>query len=96
MAAADTIFALSSGRPPAAVAVVRTSGPQAFAAAEALAGRLPAARRAVLMTLRAPSGGGVIDEALVLRFDGPASATGEDVVEYQFHGGRAGALAGIA
>jgi len=85
----DTIFALSSGRPPAAVAVVRTSGPRAFAAAEALAGRLPAARRAVLMTLRAPSGGGVIDRGLVLRFDGPASATGEDVVEYQCHGGRA-------
>ena len=41
------------------------------------------------MTLRAPSGGGVIDRALVLRFDGPASATGEDVVEYQCHGGRA-------
>lgn len=89
MKAADTIFALSSGRPPAAVAIVRTSGPQAFAVAEALAGRLPAARRAVLMTLRAPSGGGVIDRALVLRFDGPASATGEDVVEYQCHGGRA-------
>jgi tRNA modification GTPase len=85
----DTIFALSSGRPPAAVAVVRTSGPQAFAAAEALAGQLPAARRAVLMTLRAPSGGGEIDRGLVLRFDGPASATGEDVVEYQCHGGRA-------
>ena len=85
----DTIFALSSGRPPAAVAVVRSSGRQAFAAAEALAGKLPAVRRAVLKTLRAPSGGEVIDDALVLRFDGPASATGEDVVEYQCHGGRA-------
>jgi tRNA modification GTPase len=31
----------------------------------------------------------VIDRALVLRFDGPESATGEDVVEYQCHGGRA-------
>ena len=31
----DTIFALSSGRPPAAVAVIRSSGPQAFAACEA-------------------------------------------------------------
>src|SRR4029453_13858903 len=40
-------------------------------------------------TLREPSGGVVIDEALVLRFDAPASATGEDVVEYQCHGGRA-------
>src|SRR4029453_16566969 len=89
MRADDPIFALSSGRPPAAVAVVRSSGPQAFAAAEALAGKLPAVRRAVLKTLRAPSGADVIDDALVLRFDGPASATGEDVVEYQCHGGRA-------
>jgi tRNA modification GTPase len=85
----ETIFALSSGRPPAAVAVIRSSGPEAFAAAEAIAGRLPKARRPTLMTLRAPSTGVVIDEALVLRFDGPASATGENVVEYQCHGGRA-------
>ena len=85
----DTIFALSSGRPPAAVAIIRSSGPQAFAAAEAIAGRLPAARRPSLRTLRDSGSGIVIDEALVLRFDGPASATGEDVVEYQCHGGRA-------
>jgi tRNA modification GTPase len=39
--------------------------------------------------LRDPGSGQVIDEALVLRFDAPASATGEDVVEYQCHGGRA-------
>ena len=87
--ALDTIFALSSGRPPAAVAVIRSSGPHAFAAAEALMGRLPPARQPVLATLRAPSSGVVIDQALVLRFDGPASATGENVMEYQCHGGRA-------
>ena len=85
----DTIFALSSGRPPAAVAVIRSSGPQAFAAAEVIAGRLPLARRPSLRLLRHPGDGVVIDDALVLRFDGPASATGEDVVEYQCHGGRA-------
>ena len=98
----DTIFALSSGRPPAAVAVVRSSGPQAFAACEAIAGKLPGPRRAVLRTLRAPCDGALIDRALVLRFDGPDSATGENVVEYQCHGGRAvvdallAALGGIA
>ena len=89
MRADDTIFALSSGRPPAAVAVIRTSGPRAFAAAQALAGRLPPPRRPSLSQLRDPESGVVIDDALVLRFDGPASATGEDVVEYQCHGGRA-------
>ena len=86
---ADTIFALSSGRPPAALAVIRTSGPQAFAACEAIAGRLPPERRPALMPLRAPATGDVIDEALVLRFDGPRSATGENVIEYQCHGSRA-------
>jgi tRNA modification GTPase len=36
-----------------------------------------------------PRDGSLIDEALVLRFDGPNSSTGEDIVEYQCHGGRA-------
>ena len=85
----DTIFALSSGRPPAAVAIVRTSGPAAFAAAESLCGGLPPPRRAVLSTLRDPASDDVIDRALVVRFVAPGSATGEDIVEYQCHGGRA-------
>ena len=84
----STIFALSSGRPPAAVAIVRTSGPQAHDAARLLT-RLPAPRQAALRTLREPFGDRIIDQALVLRFDSPESATGEDVVEYQCHGGRA-------
>ena len=45
-ASGDTIFALSSGRPPAAVAIIRVSGPHAVAAATALAGPLPESRRA--------------------------------------------------
>lgn len=85
----DTIVALSSGHPPAAVAVIRTSGPQAFAAAEALAGSLPPPRHAALRSLHDPVSGALLDRVLLLRFDGPASATGEDVVEYQCHGGRA-------
>ena len=85
----DTIAALSSGQPPAGVAVIRTSGPAAFATAKALAGALPPPRRAVLRPLRDPRNGERLDQALLLRFDGPASATGEDIVEYQCHGGRA-------
>jgi tRNA modification GTPase len=88
-AAGDTIVALSSGRPPAAVAVVRTSGPAAFAAAEAIAARLPRSRQAALRRLIDPRDGSLIDQALVLRFDGPRTATGENIVEYQCHGGRA-------
>ena len=86
---ADTIVALSSGRPPAAIAIVRTSGPDALTAAERVAGALPAARQAVLRQLCNPSDGSVIDQAILLRFDAPNSATGEDIVEYQCHGGRA-------
>ena len=85
---ADTIFAMSSGRPPAAVSVIRISGPQAHAAGTRIAGRLPAPRRAALRVLR-NADGEMLDEAVVLRFDGPASSTGEDVMELQCHGSRA-------
>lgn len=85
----DTIVALSSGRPPAAVAVVRTSGPAALEAAERLVGKLPTPRQAALRKLIDPRDGSLIDEALLLRFDAPNSATGENIVEYQCHGGRA-------
>jgi tRNA modification GTPase len=85
----DTIFALSSGRPPAAVSVIRISGVRAHEAGQALAGSLPEPRGAAVRELRDPASGELLDQALVLRFDGPASATGEDVVELQCHGGRA-------
>jgi tRNA modification GTPase len=84
---ADTIFALSSGSPPAALAVVRISGPSAEAALEALAGKLPEPRVAALADLRWR--GEQLDRGLVLRFPGPHSATGEDVAELHLHGGRA-------
>ena len=84
----DTIFALSSGAPPAAVSVIRLSGPEAGNALTALAGPLPRPRRAVLRTLRGAADE-VLDEALVLWFPGPGSATGEDCAELQCHGGGA-------
>jgi tRNA modification GTPase len=85
----DTIFALSSGRPPAAIAVVRVSGPRTRAALELLIGRIPKPRQATLATVRNPTGGDPIDQALVLWFPGPRSETGEDVAELQLHGGHA-------
>jgi tRNA modification GTPase len=87
--ASDTIFALSSGRPPAAISVIRVSGPAAHAAGARLAGELPQPRSAAVRELRHPDTGELLDQALVLRFDGPASSTGEDVIEFQCHGGRA-------
>jgi tRNA modification GTPase len=84
----DTIFALSSGAPPAAIGVVRISGPSAGAALRALAGRIPSARRATFMALR-DAAGEPLDSALVLWLPGPRTATGEDVAELHCHGGRA-------
>jgi tRNA modification GTPase len=85
---ADTIYALSSGSPPAAIAVVRISGPVAAAALEALTGKRPEPRMATLAAVRG-AGGERLDTALALLFLGPASATGEDVAELHLHGGRA-------
>ncbi|GMO34251.1 MULTISPECIES: tRNA uridine-5-carboxymethylaminomethyl(34) synthesis GTPase MnmE [Bradyrhizobium] len=84
----QTIFALSSGRTPSAIAVVRVSGPQAGLALTTLAGKLPAPRQASRRLLR-DGAGQPIDDAVVLWFPGPASATGEDVAEFHVHGGRA-------
>ena len=84
----DTIFACSSGMPPAAIAVIRVSGPAAGVALHALAGRLPAPRRASMASLR-DEAGVLLDRALVLWFPGPATATGEDLAEIHCHGGRA-------
>ncbi len=87
---ADTIFALSSGAGTAGVAVVRLSGPSSKHALSALTyGRVPPARQAALRALTHPETEAVLDQALVLVFDAPASFTGEDVVELHLHGGRA-------
>jgi tRNA modification GTPase len=86
----DTIFALSTAPGRSGVAVVRVSGPRSRAALAALGGPAdPEARRAVLVDLRSPEGGGTIDRALVLAFAKPQSFTGEDVVELHLHGGPA-------
>lgn len=84
----DTIFALSSGGLPSGVAVVRVSGAQAFPIAEAIAGRIPRPREAVLRSIRTRNGL-TIDRGLVFTFPAPASFTGEDCVELQVHGSKA-------
>jgi tRNA modification GTPase len=88
MSQSPTIFALSSGAPPAGVGLIRVSGPRAGEALAALAGRVPQPRRASLAKLRDGSGA-LLDVALVLWFPGPNTATGEDLAEFHCHGGRA-------
>lgn len=91
----ETIFALSSGLPPAGIAVVRISGPSAGAALATLAGPLPEPRRTSFRRIRGATGG-TLDEGLVLWFPGPATATGEDLAELHLHGGRAVVAAVLA
>jgi tRNA modification GTPase len=94
----DTIFAVSSGHGRAGVAVIRISGPAAGAAVERMAPPLPRPRFAAFRRIRHPATGELLDEALVLWFPAPRSETGEDMAEFQVHGGRAviqGVLAGL-
>ena len=86
MAGPDTIAAVATAPGRGGVAVVRVSGPDAFAVAEKLSGRPADPARASLRVLRSPDGA-VVDEAIVLAFRSPRSYTGEDVVEFQCHGG---------
>jgi len=84
----DTIFALASAPGRAGVAVMRVSGPGAGECVKYLTGKdIPPLRQAVLRRFKSPDGQ-QIDEGLVLWFGGPASLTGEDVAEFQVHGGR--------
>ncbi|MFA5592995.1 MAG: tRNA uridine-5-carboxymethylaminomethyl(34) synthesis GTPase MnmE [Micavibrio sp.] len=82
----ETIFALSSAPGKAGVAVVRVSGPKAHESFKAVARRDDILPRKAVFTPLYDAEGAVIDEALVLAFQGPHSFTGEDVIEYQIHG----------
>ena len=86
-ALSDTIYALSSGAPPAGVAIIRISGPKAADALVALGRRLPEPRVATFRQLRVD--GELLDNSVILWLPGPKSATGEDQAELHVHGGRA-------
>lgn len=84
----ETIFAIASGAPPAAIALMRISGDASGLAIQALCGTLPPPRRASLRSLQAPDGE-LLDQAIVLWLPGPGTYTGEDSAELHLHGGRA-------
>lgn len=84
----DTIFALSSGAPPAGVAVIRVSGTQAWQVFEIFGIRQGQPRQATRRRLLTDDGD-FLDEAIVISFPAPNSFTGEHCVELQIHGGRA-------
>jgi tRNA modification GTPase len=89
MARHDTIFALATGHGRAGVAMVRVSGPAARFAVQTITRKPPPPpRQAAIRALR-NAGGAVFDRGLVLWFPAPNSLTGEDVCEFQIHGGPA-------
>lgn len=94
MSGRETIFALSTARGRAAIAVIRLSGPDARSALEALAGALPPPRHARFVELRDPRDRSLLDRALVLWLPAPRSFTGEDSAEIHVHGGPA-VIAGL-
>ena len=93
MVSGDTIAAIATAPGRGGVAIVRVSGPEAFAIAERLTGCAPAVGQAVLSRIASYSGDSsaagksIIDTGLLLAFKSPRSYTGEDVVEFQCHGG---------
>jgi tRNA modification GTPase len=101
MTGSDTIFALSSGAGRAGIAVLRISGPLSTTALSKLVDGIPEPRRVAYRDVFDPVTGEIIDKGLVVWFQGPKSATGEDLVELHLHGSSAvveralGALASI-
>jgi tRNA modification GTPase len=89
MKTTDTIYAVSSGRGRAGIAVVRLSGTSCLRLVKDIAGLTPAPRHAHFTTLRDPVSGDVVDKSLTLYFPGPTSVTGEDVLEFHVHGSTA-------
>jgi tRNA modification GTPase len=87
--AGETVYAPATGVGRFALSVIRVSGPAAGEVAIALAGALPVPRRAALRRLYDPRDGSEIDQAILLWFPAPRSATGEDLLEIQHHGGPA-------
>lgn len=85
----DTIYALSSGRLPAAIAVIRISGPKANEGLIALTGKVPEPRKAAYAVFKNPDSRETLDDGLAVWVPGPKSETGEDMAELHIHGGRA-------
>ncbi|MGB5866018.1 MAG: tRNA uridine-5-carboxymethylaminomethyl(34) synthesis GTPase MnmE [Sulfitobacter sp.] len=81
----DTIFAQATAMGRAGVSVVRVSGPSAHEICTRMVGSLPPPRGSALRMVK-DSDGGLVDQALILAFNGPESFTGEDVVELHLHG----------
>jgi len=92
----QTIYSLSSGGGMAGVAVIRVSGANARDCISAMCRQAVKPRLTNLRKIYHPDSGLLLDECLVLWFPAPGTFTGEDVVEFQIHGGRATIAAVLA
>ena len=84
----DTIFALSSGKLPSGVAVIRVSGNEVQNIITSIRGKVPPARMMAYGSLYSLEHE-FLDSALTVFFPAPNSFTGEDCVEFHLHGGKA-------
>ena len=83
----DTIAAIATPLGEGAIGVIRISGPDAFPIVRRFASLPDPLESHRAFVRRLECDGDLLDEALVLPFQGPRSFTGEDVVELHCHGG---------
>ena len=84
------IYALSSGRGPSGIAIIRLSGRDAFKITELISSKKKLKSKEVnFCKFYNPSDNTLIDEGLLLLFPGPTSFTGDDLVEFHVHGSNA-------
>ena len=81
----DTIAAIATPHGRGGIAVIRVSGSQALTVAKILTNTIPEPRKAYFKQFKLNET--IVDEGLLLYFPGPNSYTGEDVIEFQGHGG---------
>lgn len=82
-----TIVAIATAHGVGSIAIVRLSGQQSLPIALKLSQKHTLEPRYATLTSLYHDSGILIDEAIVIYFQGPKSFTGEDVVEFQCHGG---------
>lgn len=91
MVSGDTIAAIATATGRGGIAIIRISGPDAFSVQKRVTGHEANPGKVSFVRMRTPDANGlpgqVIDEGIVLCFKAPHSYTGEDVVEFQCHGG---------
>ena len=85
--ATDTIVAQATPQGRGALSIVRVSGPRAHAIGAAISKRWPSRPRLAVLTEMRDAEDRTLDQAIVVRYDAPASFTGEDAFEITAHGG---------